>query len=171
MGIEGGEGGNWKRSSFCDGGQCVEVAWPECDGGACVQVSWGKSSASLANSSCVEAGEGACGLVHLRDSKDPDGPVLDFTPTQWRFVLDWIRADEIPVGVATGPDSVVWNGLDGAGQPVSLEFTYEEWDAFTKGVKLGEFDRYQVSIEDVSGALAAAGDPEGAAVVREGAAA
>jgi hypothetical protein len=138
MGIEGGEGGNWKRSSRCDGGQCVDVR-------------------------ASDAG------VQVRDGKNPDGPVLDITPTQWRFVLDWIRADEIPVGVATGPDSVFWNGLDGAGQPVSLEFTYEEWDAFTDGVKLGEFDRYQVYIEDVAGALAAAGDPEGAAVVREGA--
>jgi hypothetical protein len=78
----------WKQSSFCDGGQCVEVSWPDCDGGACVQVAWGKSSASLANASCVEAGRGTCGQVHVRDGKLGDAsPVLDFNQDEWEAFI------------------------------------------------------------------------------------
>jgi hypothetical protein len=28
------------------------------------------------------------GRVQIRDSKDPDGPILDFTPDQWRAFVD-----------------------------------------------------------------------------------
>jgi hypothetical protein len=38
------------------------------------------------NSSCVEvAHDGA--FVHMRDSKDPDGPILSFTIQQWKDIL------------------------------------------------------------------------------------
>jgi len=59
--------------------------------GNCVEVGRAKSSASYANGQCVEASavpdgfapakEGAEVLV--RDSKDPDGPVLEFTAGEW----------------------------------------------------------------------------------------
>jgi uncharacterized protein DUF397 len=43
---------------------------------------WVKSSFSFSNGNCVEvAGLGR--MVGLRDSKDPEGPVLRFTPSEW----------------------------------------------------------------------------------------
>jgi hypothetical protein len=45
------------------------------------------------------------------------------------------------VEVGTGPDgSVVLRDSKDADRSVSLVFTCEEWNAFVKGVKAGEFD-------------------------------
>jgi Domain of unknown function (DUF397) len=68
----------WRKSSYsgCNGGNCIEVAdltganwrtssWSGPDGGNCVQV------ADLP------------GTIAVRDSKDPDGPALLFTPAEW----------------------------------------------------------------------------------------
>ncbi|WP_405019048.1 DUF397 domain-containing protein [Kitasatospora sp. NBC_00070] len=47
-------------------------------------VTWRKSSYSGANGGdCVEVGDGVPGLVPVRDSKDPEGPVLVFEANQW----------------------------------------------------------------------------------------
>jgi hypothetical protein len=52
-----------------------------------VPLRWRKSSAS-ATDNCVEIATGG-EAVHVRDSKDPDGPVLTFTIAGWRrFVAD-----------------------------------------------------------------------------------
>ncbi|MFF5257649.1 DUF397 domain-containing protein [Actinomadura viridis] len=53
---------------------------------------WRKSSHSGSLSGeCVEAA-GAGNSVALRDSKDPDGPVLPLSPTMWRALLDDLKA-------------------------------------------------------------------------------
>jgi hypothetical protein len=76
---------------------CVEVGFHKAEAslsnGNCVEAGWGKSSASQ-DGNCVEAGEGACGLVHVRDSKDPGGPVLDFTRDEWTAFLAGVRNGE-----------------------------------------------------------------------------
>jgi hypothetical protein len=47
---------------------------------------WVKSSYSFSNGNCVEvAGLGR--MVGLRDSKDPEGPVLRFSPGEWSAFL------------------------------------------------------------------------------------
>ncbi|MEU1736437.1 DUF397 domain-containing protein [Streptosporangium sp. NPDC020145] len=43
-----------------------------------------KSSLSGANNNCVEVATNLSGVVAVRDSKDQSGPVLAFTPAQWR---------------------------------------------------------------------------------------
>jgi hypothetical protein len=49
-------------------------------------MSWFKSTRSAGNGACVEVAF-ADGLVGVRDSKDPHGPVLAFTGNSWtRFV-------------------------------------------------------------------------------------
>ncbi|WP_280389637.1 DUF397 domain-containing protein [Nocardia wallacei] len=58
---------------------------------------WFKSSRSAGGKECVEAAFLDGGMVGVRDSKNPTGPALVFSPS--------------------------------------------EWDAFTAGVKGGEFDR------------------------------
>ncbi|MEU1877527.1 DUF397 domain-containing protein [Streptosporangium sp. NPDC020072] len=47
--------------------------------------SWRKSSLSTSQgANCVEVADLPEGNRAVRDSKDPSGPALTFTPTQWR---------------------------------------------------------------------------------------
>lgn len=55
----------WRKSSFSDG-----------QGGACVEVA-------------VEGDTTA-----LRDSKNPNGPILEFDPDEWAAFLKGVKADE-----------------------------------------------------------------------------
>jgi Domain of unknown function (DUF397) len=64
----------WRKASYSssNGGACVEVA------------SWRKASYSSSNGgTCVEVGA-AERVVAVRDSKNPDGPRLAFSPKGWR---------------------------------------------------------------------------------------
>ena len=54
---------------------------------------WRKSSRSGGNGNCLEAAVTEA-LVGIRDSKDPAGPVLVFTPTEWSAFLAGVRAGE-----------------------------------------------------------------------------
>ena len=44
---------------------------------------WRKASASSNAGNCVEVAVNLPGLVAVRDSKDPAGPALTFTPAAW----------------------------------------------------------------------------------------
>lgn len=72
----------WFKSSFSssESGDCVEVA-----------ISWHKSSHSgSAGDNCVEVA--ACPeVVHVRDSKDPEGPQLAFSPDAWSSFIAYAR--------------------------------------------------------------------------------
>jgi hypothetical protein len=46
---------------------------------------WRKSSFSFSNGNCIEVADGQ--LVAVRDSKDPSGPVLAFSPAAWRAFI------------------------------------------------------------------------------------
>ena len=73
---------NWRKSSYSfANNNCIEVAWH-------------KAEASNLNGNCVEAGPGECGNVHVRDSKNPDGPVLTFTPDEWTAFTAGVKAGQ-----------------------------------------------------------------------------
>ncbi|MFB9233995.1 DUF397 domain-containing protein [Plantactinospora siamensis] len=44
---------------------------------------WRKSTRSGSTGNCVEVADNLPGLVAVRDSKDPAGPVLSFRPDTW----------------------------------------------------------------------------------------
>ncbi len=65
----------WKKSTRSnDAGECVEVA------------TWTKSTRSSGSDNCVEVA-GLPDGVAVRDSKDPHGAVLAFTPSEWTAFL------------------------------------------------------------------------------------
>ncbi|MFJ6213723.1 DUF397 domain-containing protein [Streptomyces sp. NPDC092296] len=71
---------SWYKSSYsgAEGGDCVEVA-----------LSWHKSTYSGGEGGdCVEVA--ACPeTVHVRDSKDKQGPQLTFSPEAWGAFLEF----------------------------------------------------------------------------------
>ncbi|MEU6171300.1 DUF397 domain-containing protein [Streptantibioticus parmotrematis] len=92
----------WFKSTYSgsSGDDCVEVAlsWRKSShsgssGDNCVEVAaaWHKSShSSGSGDDCVEVA--ACPeVVHVRDSKDKDGPHLTFTPAAWNNFLTLAR--------------------------------------------------------------------------------
>ena len=58
------------------------------------QQPWRKSKQSAANGGCVEMRRSADGVVEVRDSKDPTGPVLHFTEFEWAAFLDGAKKGE-----------------------------------------------------------------------------
>ncbi|MER6826946.1 DUF397 domain-containing protein [Streptosporangium sp. NPDC000563] len=104
------EVGVWHKSSLSgNGSDCVEVGvWSKSslsgNGQDCIEVGvWSKSTLSgngqncvevaLAETSQAEPGPGADLLVLVRDSKDPEGPVLAFTSTEWDAFIAGIKSD------------------------------------------------------------------------------
>lgn len=71
---------NWIKSSRCESSACVKVMLP---------AKWTKSS-RCDTSSCVEV-MAEKEMVLVRDSKDPDGPVLQFTRGEWQRFTDFIK--------------------------------------------------------------------------------
>ncbi len=58
-------------------------------------ATWRKSSYSGSNGgACVEVADKMPGVVAVRDSKDPGGPVLDFRPGEWRAFTAAVKAGE-----------------------------------------------------------------------------
>ena len=56
--------------------------------------SWVKSSFSFANGNCVEVADLPGGHVGVRDSKNPGGQVLRFTPGEWQAFIGGVRNGE-----------------------------------------------------------------------------
>ena len=83
----------WRKSSRSgnNGGACVEVtAWRKSsfsgnNGGDCVEVAPGS-----------ETGRGH--LIAVRDSKDPEGPVLAFGSGDWQAFTDQVKTGMLGLG-------------------------------------------------------------------------
>jgi hypothetical protein len=56
---------------------------------------WRKSTFSGSNGGqCVEVASNLPGIVAVRDSKNPDGPALVFTPAEWQAFVAGVQAGE-----------------------------------------------------------------------------
>jgi len=55
---------------------------------------WTKSSFSFSNGNCVEVARLPGGGIGVRDSKDPQGPVLHFTSDEWKAFIGGARNGE-----------------------------------------------------------------------------
>jgi uncharacterized protein DUF397 len=56
-------------------------------------LAWRKAQRSVGNGACVELAPFE-GMVAMRDSKDPEGPVLIYTPDEWHAFLHGAKAGE-----------------------------------------------------------------------------
>jgi uncharacterized protein DUF397 len=57
------------------------------------RLTWRKASYSGTNGGgCVEVATSLPGIVAVRDSKDPEGPVLTVSPDDWARFLTRLRA-------------------------------------------------------------------------------
>ena len=54
---------------------------------------WRKAQVSNNNGGCVEIAS-TVGKIALRDSKDPRGPMLVYTPVEWNAFLDGAKKGE-----------------------------------------------------------------------------
>jgi hypothetical protein len=57
-------------------------------------LTWIKSSLSFSNGNCVEVASLAGGGVGVRNSRDAEGAVLQFTPDEWHAFLGGVRNGE-----------------------------------------------------------------------------
>jgi len=57
-------------------------------------LNWVKSSLSFSNGNCVEVAGLADGGIGVRNSRDPEGGVLRFTPDEWSAFLGGARNGE-----------------------------------------------------------------------------
>lgn len=78
---------SWRKSTYsgCNGGNCIEVA--DLSG-----ANWQTSSWSGANGgNCIQVAD-LPGTIAVRDSKDPNGPALLFTPAEWAAFTAQVKA-------------------------------------------------------------------------------
>jgi hypothetical protein len=57
------------------------------------ELQWRKSSYSGDNGACIEIAEIPTNAVKVRDTKDTDGPQLDFTSPAWLGFIADVRTD------------------------------------------------------------------------------
>lgn len=54
-------------------------------------ATWRKSIRSNNGGNCIEVADNLPGVVGLRDSKDPAGPALKFTPDAWAAFVTRVK--------------------------------------------------------------------------------
>jgi Domain of unknown function (DUF397) len=63
-------------------------------GSTMIDPMWVKSSLSFANGNCVEVSDQPEGTIGVRNSREREGPVLNFTVDEWQAFLGGVRNGE-----------------------------------------------------------------------------
>lgn len=58
------------------------------------RAKWRKSTRSGSSGNCVEVADNLPGVIGVRDSKDPAGPALIFTPEEWAAFVGGVKDGE-----------------------------------------------------------------------------
>lgn len=115
------------------------------------QLVYRASSYSNGGNGCVEPAPHRNG-VKIRDSKDPDGPTIEFTHSQWAQFLsevaNGLTCSNGAVTISTEELVLIYNGtpkitcwhLHTVETYAVLHFTAQEQKAFLLGVQDGEFN-------------------------------
>lgn len=56
---------------------------------------WRKKSTYCDTASCVEVSDLSQGVIGLRDGKNPSGPVLRFSASEWHAFLDMLKLENM----------------------------------------------------------------------------
>ncbi|MFG1809945.1 DUF397 domain-containing protein [Streptomyces sp. NPDC049040] len=83
----------WRRSTYSDGtgGNCIEAS------DSLTHATWRKSTHSGGDGgNCIEFAADVPDVIPVRDSKDPQGPALAFTPAAWTAFVDATARGEFP---------------------------------------------------------------------------
>ena len=83
----------WRKSSYSggEGDNCIEAS------DSLTSASWRKSTYSSGDSdNCIEVADNLPDLIPVRDSKDPQGPALTFTPAAWSSFVTATARGEFP---------------------------------------------------------------------------
>ena len=59
-------------------------------------VRWRKSTYSGNSGDCIEVAGGFTGVMPVRDSKDPQGPILVFSADAWAAFTAGVRCGDFP---------------------------------------------------------------------------
>jgi predicted secreted Zn-dependent protease len=59
------------------------------------RAAWRTSHRSQQNGACVEVATNLPGVAAVRDSKNPDGAVLTFSPAEWAAFIAGVRDGEL----------------------------------------------------------------------------
>ncbi|MYS20903.1 protein of unknown function [Streptomyces sp. DvalAA-14] len=85
----------WRKSTHSggSGGNCIEAS------DSLTRASWRKSTYSAGDGGeCIEVADNLPDVIPVRDSKDPHGPALDFTPAAWTAFVTATARGEFPTG-------------------------------------------------------------------------
>jgi hypothetical protein len=108
------------------------------------EAGWRRSS-RCDSAACVEV-RFVGGRVEVRDSKQPDGPVLAYSLDEWQYLVDVVKRDGwwLPAFLRVD-DGRVDLVLPRVGGTAVLTVDRGDWDAFLAGVVDGEFDVERLS--------------------------
>lgn len=85
----------WRKSTYSGGSgdNCIEAS------DSLTHARWRKSTYSGGDGGdCIEFAADLPGVIPVRDSKDPQGPALAFTPAAWTAFVDATARGEFPTG-------------------------------------------------------------------------